>query len=93
MQGQLWFDCLVGRSTEEWYRLLHVVIVGGGPTGVEFAGELCDFVNQDLARMYPKRAKSIRLDYTVQCRILINWELHKHTLLKFLYFLPMIFLQ
>ncbi|GMH42376.1 hypothetical protein BSKO_10295 [Bryopsis sp. KO-2023] len=50
-----------GRSTEEWYRLLHVVIVGGGPTGVEFAGELCDFVKQDLVRVYPKRAKAIRV--------------------------------
>lgn len=24
--------------------MLHVVIVGGGPTGVEFAGELSNFI-------------------------------------------------
>ena len=25
--------------------MLHVVIVGGGPTGVEFAGELSSFIS------------------------------------------------
>jgi len=33
--------------------LLHFVIVGGGPVGVEFAAELWDFVSQDLNRLYP----------------------------------------
>ncbi|CXI32236.1 type II NADH:ubiquinone oxidoreductase [Plasmodium berghei] len=28
--------------------MLHVVIVGGGPTGVEVAAELADFVNKDI---------------------------------------------
>lgn len=27
-----------GREHSEWERLLHIVIVGGGPTGVEVAG-------------------------------------------------------
>ena len=31
---------------EERKRLLHIVIVGGGPTGVEFGAELYDFVSQ-----------------------------------------------
>ena len=31
---------------EESRRLLHVVIVGGGPTGVEFGAEIYDFVEQ-----------------------------------------------
>lgn len=26
--------------------MLHVVIVGGGPTGIEFGAELYDFINQ-----------------------------------------------
>lgn len=49
-----------GRSPDEWSRLLHVVIVGGGPTGVEVAGELTDFIANDLAKLYPERAKAMR---------------------------------
>lgn len=33
-------------TPEESERLLHIVIVGGGPTGVEFGAELYDFVEQ-----------------------------------------------
>lgn len=40
-------------SDEERRRILHFVIVGGGPTGVEFAAELHDFVTEDLAKLYP----------------------------------------
>ena len=31
-------------------QLLNFVVVGGGPTGVEFCGELSDFIKQDLKR-------------------------------------------
>ncbi|KAL2263047.1 hypothetical protein VTK26DRAFT_8411 [Humicola hyalothermophila] len=34
--------------------LLHFAIVGGGPTGIEFAAELHDLIHDDLARMYPE---------------------------------------
>lgn len=40
-------------SEEERKKNLHFVVVGGGPTGVEFAAELHDFVNEDLAKLYP----------------------------------------
>ncbi|CAL5406435.1 unnamed protein product [Camellia sinensis] len=40
-------------SEEERKRILHFVVVGGGPTGVEFAAELHDFVIDDLAKLYP----------------------------------------
>lgn len=36
------------QTPEEIDRLLHMVVVGGGPTGVEFAGELQDFFEQDI---------------------------------------------
>ncbi|CAG9953233.1 unnamed protein product [Clonostachys rosea f. rosea IK726] len=35
-------------------KLLHFAIVGGGPTGIEFAGELNDLLRKDLAKMYPE---------------------------------------
>ena len=42
------------QSPEEIKRLLHMVVVGGGPTGVEFAGELQDFFNEDLQKWVPQ---------------------------------------
>ncbi|KAK5201942.1 NADH:ubiquinone oxidoreductase [Cryomyces antarcticus] len=41
------------QSLEEIKRLLHMVVVGGGPTGVEFAGELQDFFSNDLKKWIP----------------------------------------
>ena len=35
-----------GVSRDEQERLLHLVIVGGGPTGVEFGAEFYDFLKQ-----------------------------------------------
>ena len=43
-----------GQSLEEVKRLLHMVVVGGGPTGVEFAGELQDFFQEDLLKWVPE---------------------------------------
>ncbi|KAJ0808223.1 putative NADH:ubiquinone reductase (non-electrogenic) [Helianthus annuus] len=40
-------------SEEEKKRILHFVVVGGGPTGVEFAAELHDFLHEDLVKLYP----------------------------------------
>ncbi|KAG9142024.1 hypothetical protein Leryth_009378 [Lithospermum erythrorhizon] len=41
-----------GVSEEEKRRLLHCVVVGGGPTGVEFSGELSDFIMNDVRQRY-----------------------------------------
>ncbi|KAJ1267206.1 hypothetical protein BS78_07G038500 [Paspalum vaginatum] len=38
---------------EERKKNLHFVVVGGGPTGVEFAASLHDFVTEDLSKLYP----------------------------------------
>lgn len=42
------------QSPKERKRLLHMVVVGGGPTGVEFAGELQDFFEEDLRKWVPE---------------------------------------
>lgn len=39
-----------GIAEKEKQRLLHTVIVGGGPTGIEFGAELYDFVEQVLIK-------------------------------------------
>lgn len=48
-------------TEEERKRLLHFVIVGGGPTGVEFAAELHDFVDRDLRRAFSSIADLLQI--------------------------------
>ncbi|KAG8221541.1 NADH dehydrogenase [Butyriboletus roseoflavus] len=50
-----------GTSEEEKRRLLHMVVVGGGPTGIEVAGELHDFLEEDLKSWYPELHPYMRL--------------------------------
>jgi NADH:ubiquinone reductase (non-electrogenic) len=44
---------LPGVSEEEQKDMLSVVVVGGGPTGVEFAAEMHDFLTEDVPKLYP----------------------------------------
>jgi len=48
-------------SVSERQTLLHFVICGGGPTGVEFAAELNDFLSDDLARWYTSLVAEARI--------------------------------
>ncbi|GKV19122.1 hypothetical protein SLEP1_g29416 [Rubroshorea leprosula] len=48
-------------SEEDRKRILHFVVVGGGPTGVEFAAQLHDFVNDDLVKLYPKVKDHVKI--------------------------------
>ncbi|XP_048232553.1 external alternative NAD(P)H-ubiquinone oxidoreductase B4, mitochondrial isoform X2 [Ricinus communis] len=48
-------------SEEEKKRIMHFVVVGGGPTGVEYAAELHDFAFEDLARLYPSVRDHLRI--------------------------------
>lgn len=50
-----------GVSTKERDRLLHFVVVGGGPTGVEFAAEMHDFLTEDLENYFPDLAGQVRI--------------------------------
>lgn len=44
---------LPGQTDETINRLLHFVVVGAGPTGIEFAAELHDFLSNDIPRAFP----------------------------------------
>lgn len=46
-----------GVTSAEKRQLLHFVVVGGGPTGIEFCAELHDFLQQDLVHIYPQTSK------------------------------------
>lgn len=46
--------CLPTTTDEERRRLLSFVVCGGGPTGVEFAAELFDMLNEDLTKYFPR---------------------------------------
>jgi NADH:ubiquinone reductase (non-electrogenic) len=50
-----------GLPESEKRRLLNFVIVGGGPTGVEFAGELSNLVKEDLTRIMPDVSSVVRI--------------------------------
>eukprot|EP00922_Rhytidocystis_sp_ex-Travisia-forbesii_P063566 GHVS01094549.1.p1 GENE.GHVS01094549.1~~GHVS01094549.1.p1 ORF type:complete len:612 (+),score=98.56 GHVS01094549.1:249-1838(+) len=50
-----------GISEDDKKRLLHFVVVGGGPTGVETAAELSDFIRADLLRHFPQLKQYIKV--------------------------------
>merc|ERR1719476_1338136 len=51
----------VAGDIEKVKQLLNFVVVGGGPTGVEFCGELSDFIKNDLKKRYPQVAEHFRV--------------------------------
>lgn len=46
---------------EEIRRLLHFVVVGGGPSGVEYVSELNDFLKDDLNKHFPHVCSCFKL--------------------------------
>jgi NADH:ubiquinone reductase (non-electrogenic) len=52
---------LPSQSEEEQRSNLHFVIVGGGPTGVEFAAELHDYIQEDLINLYPTVKDKVKI--------------------------------
>lgn len=58
-------DCIESASfmsdEKDRKKILHTVVVGGGPTGVEFAAELQDFFEEDLRKWIPEVAKDFKV--------------------------------
>lgn len=51
--------------------LLHFAIVGGGPTGIEYAAELHDLIYDDLRKLYPDLMKFVKITvYDVAPKVL-----------------------
>lgn len=62
------FACLPTTSDVERRRLLSFVVSGGGPTGVEFAAELFDLLNEDLTAHFPKILRNEISVHLIQSR-------------------------
>ncbi|CAK7893794.1 external NADH-ubiquinone oxidoreductase 1, mitochondrial [[Candida] anglica] len=59
-------DCIeaaniLPKGDSERKRLLSIVVCGGGPTGVEVAGELQDYIDQDLKKWMPEISSELKV--------------------------------
>ena len=61
-------------AAEERKRLLSFVVVGGGPTGVEFSAELHDFLYQDVRRLFPDVYSDIQVRLVEGREILSSFD-------------------
>lgn len=52
---------LPSTTDEEREKLLSFVVVGAGPTGVEVAADLADFLDDDVKDLYPNLAKFVKV--------------------------------
>ncbi|KAI7786564.1 external NADH-ubiquinone oxidoreductase 1 [Diaporthe eres] len=58
-------------SEENRRKLLHFAVVGGGPTGIEFAAELHDLIHDDLSKIYPDLMQYVKITvYDIAPKIL-----------------------
>ncbi|TVY42728.1 External alternative NAD(P)H-ubiquinone oxidoreductase B1, mitochondrial [Lachnellula occidentalis] len=62
------YACLPTTSDAERRRLLSFVVSGGGPTGVEFAAELFDLLNEDITAHFPKILRNEISVHLIQSR-------------------------
>lgn len=70
--NSIWVIC---RTAKERERMLNILVVGGGPTGVEFAGELSDFINKDLKKLDNGRASEMKYDLLAAQRLALPFAL------------------
>lgn len=66
-------------SAERAKELLHIAIVGGGPTGIELTAELDDLCKNELSKLYPRIAKYVTISiYDVAPHILSAYDAKLH---------------
>jgi NADH:ubiquinone reductase (non-electrogenic) len=63
---------LLPKGDPERKRLLTLVVVGGGPTGVETAGELQDYIDQDLKTFMPNIVDEIQIVLIEALPVVLN---------------------
>ncbi|KAL0479260.1 NADH:quinone reductase [Acrasis kona] len=63
---------LPGTTEDELRQLLHFVVVGGGPTGVEFSAELRDFLQNEVRRFFPRLMPYISVTMVQSADHLLN---------------------
>ncbi|TVU38402.1 hypothetical protein EJB05_11770 [Eragrostis curvula] len=63
-----------GLPEDEKKRLLHCVVVGGGPTGVEFSGELSDFIMRDVRERYTHVKDDVKVTLIEANEILSSFD-------------------
>ena len=49
-----------------------VLVVGGGPTGVEFAAEMHDFLREDVPKLYPDLADKMSITFVQSADHILN---------------------
>jgi NADH:ubiquinone reductase (non-electrogenic) len=77
---------LPGTSDERQRELLHIIVVGGGPTGVEITAEINDLFADDFAQLYPSlKGKMSQSIYDAAPNILAPFDeaLQNHTISSF----------
>jgi NADH dehydrogenase FAD-containing subunit len=75
-----------GLSDEEKKRILHFAIVGGGPSGVELAAELNDFLVEEMNKLYPTLLPHMKisvLEMTPHILSVFDKTLYEYTEKKF----------
>ena len=61
-------------SPAEIRKRLHVIIVGGGPTGIEFGAEVYDFMKADIKKKFPDIANHVRVSIIDAGKILSMFD-------------------
>eukprot|EP00850_Spirogloea_muscicola_P007934 SM000041S15493 [mRNA] locus=s41:407125:412020:+ [translate_table: standard] len=63
-----------GTPEDEKRQLLSCIVVGGGPTGVEFLGELSDFIRRDVHSKFPNLERYLHVTLIEGAEILSSFD-------------------